>query len=182
MNAPRSPSPPAPKSSSPPHTTRTATLTGDIRPRATDLAEFTAAELVSLYHARSLSPVEATQAVLARIDRLNPRLNAFCHLAPEEALAAAQASEERWMRGEPRSVLDGVPCSIKDLILTKGWPTLRGSFTVDANQPWTSTHPSPRGCAKAAWCSWARRRRRSLAARARRTRRRPASRATRGTG
>ncbi|MBL8288877.1 MAG: amidase [Rubrivivax sp.] len=140
MNAPRPSSPPAPRPPAP-HTTRTATLTGEIRPRATDLAEFTAAELVSLYHTRSLSPVEATQAVLARIDRLNPRLNAFCHLAPEEALASARASEERWMRGEPRSVLDGVPCSIKDLILTKGWPTLRGSLTVDPNQPWDVDAP-----------------------------------------
>jgi aspartyl-tRNA(Asn)/glutamyl-tRNA(Gln) amidotransferase subunit A len=119
----------------------TASITGEIRPRATDLADFTATDLVTLYHGRGLSPVEATQAVLARIEKINPRLNAFCHLAPEEALAAARASEERWMRGAPLSVLDGVPCSIKDLILTKGWPTLRGSHTVDLNQPWHTDAP-----------------------------------------
>jgi len=122
-------------------TTTTSFVGGELRPRATDLPDFTAADLVVLYHSRSLSPVEATKAVLARIDKLNPRLNAFCHLDPEAALAAAHASEERWMRGEPLSVLDGVPASIKDLVLTKGWPTLRGSHTVDPKQPWDVDAP-----------------------------------------
>ena len=63
------------------------------------------------------SPVEATRAVLARIERLEPMLNAFCHLVPEEALAAARASEARWAQAAPRGALDGVPVSIKDLIL-----------------------------------------------------------------
>ncbi|MBI5719682.1 MAG: amidase [Burkholderiales bacterium] len=123
-------------------TTTTSFVGGEMRARATDLADFNATDLVVLYHSRSLSPVEATKAVLARIDKLNPRLNAYCHLAPEAALEAARASEERWMRGEPLSVLDGVPASIKDLILTKGWPTLRGSHTVDPNQPWDVDAPA----------------------------------------
>jgi aspartyl-tRNA(Asn)/glutamyl-tRNA(Gln) amidotransferase subunit A len=122
-------------------TTTSSSFTGELRPRANELADFTAAELVVLYHGRSLSPVEATKAVLARIDKLNPRLNAYCHLDPEHALRSAQASEQRWMRGEPRSVLDGVPCSIKDLILTAGWPTLRGSHTVDPKGPWDVDAP-----------------------------------------
>ncbi|MCW5636997.1 MAG: amidase [Rubrivivax sp.] len=123
--------------------TTSASFTGEIRPRATELADLTATELVALYHTHSVSPVEVTKAVLARIDRLNPKLNAFCHLAPEEALAAARASEARWMRASPLSVLDGVPCTIKDLVLTKGWPTLRGSHTVDPNQPWDVDAPAP---------------------------------------
>ena len=102
---------------------------------ATDLADCTAHELLALYRARKASPVEATRAVLARIDRLQPVLNAFCLRAPaEEALASAAASEARWSRGEPAGDLDGVPVSIKDLILVKGWPTLRGSRTVDPNR------------------------------------------------
>jgi aspartyl-tRNA(Asn)/glutamyl-tRNA(Gln) amidotransferase subunit A len=117
-------------------------FSGDVRSRATDLADFTATELVGAFHSRSISPVEATKAVLGRIERLNPILNAFCHLAPEEALEAARASEERWMRGAPLSVLDGVPASIKDLILTKGWPTLRGSQTVDPKQHWDVDAPA----------------------------------------
>ncbi len=109
---------------------------------ATDLADCSAIELLQLYRSRRASPVEATRAVLARIDRLNPKLNAFCYLAPDEALTAAQASEARWRTGQPCGVLDGVPTSIKDLILTRGWPTLRGSRTVDPNQPWEVDAPA----------------------------------------
>ena len=109
---------------------------------ATDLADCSASELLELYRARRASPLEATQAVLQRIERLNPKLNVFCHLAPQEALAAAQASEARWTAGQPVGALDGVPTSIKDLILTKGWPTLRGSRTVDAKQPWDIDAPA----------------------------------------
>ena len=111
-------------------------------PPATDLADCSATELLQLYRSRQASPVEATRAVLARIDQLNPRLNAFCHLAPDEALASAQASEARWREGRPMGVLDGVPTSIKDLILTRGWPTLRGSRTVDPKQAWDADAPA----------------------------------------
>ena len=120
----------------------TSTFGAEVRSRATDLADFTATDLVSLYHSHSLSPVEVTQAVLKRIDRLNPQLKAFCHVAAEDALAAARDSEARWMRAAPLSVLDGVPASIKDLIVTKGWPTLRGSHTVDPNQAWDMDAPA----------------------------------------
>ena len=108
----------------------------------TDLADCTATLLLRLYRSRQASPVEATQAVLARIARLNPILNAFCHQAPDEALAAARASETRWQRGVPAGELDGVPVSIKDLILVKGWPTRRGSRTVDPAQPWDVDAPA----------------------------------------
>jgi aspartyl-tRNA(Asn)/glutamyl-tRNA(Gln) amidotransferase subunit A len=107
-----------------------------------DLCTTTATELLALYRAKAASPVEVTRAVLARIDALNPQLLAFCHVAPEEALAAARASETRWLRGEPQGALDGVPVSIKDLILAKGWPTLRGSHTVDAAQAWDVDAPA----------------------------------------
>ncbi len=111
-------------------------------PQATDLADCSATELLQLYRSRAASPLEATQAVLARIDKLNPKLNAFCHLAPQEALASARASEARWAAGTPMGALDGVPTSIKDLILTRGWPTLRGSRTVDPQQAWDVDAPA----------------------------------------
>ena len=108
----------------------------------TDLADCTATELIELYRGRRASPVEATQAVLARIGRLEPVLNAFCVVDADRALAAAQTSEARWQRSTPIDILDGVPVSIKDLILTKGWPTLRGSRTIDPNQPWDVDAPA----------------------------------------
>ena len=94
--------------------------------RTDELTQRTASELLAAYAERSVSPVEVTQAVLDRIEALNPTLNAFCLVAADEALAAAAASEVRWQRGEPIGPLDGVPTSIKDLVLTKGWPTRRG--------------------------------------------------------
>jgi aspartyl-tRNA(Asn)/glutamyl-tRNA(Gln) amidotransferase subunit A len=107
-----------------------------------DLTACTAVELLAMYADGTASPVEATRAVFERIERLDPTLNAFCYLAADEALAAAAASEVRWGRGEPIGPLDGVPTSIKDLILTKGWPTLRGSRTVDPDQPWEVDAPA----------------------------------------
>jgi aspartyl-tRNA(Asn)/glutamyl-tRNA(Gln) amidotransferase subunit A len=120
----------------------TRQLPGSAMRTATDLADCSAIELLQLYRSRNASPVEATRAVLARIERLNPKLNAFCHLAPEETLTAARASEARWRAGHPCGVLDGVPASIKDLILARGWPTLRGSRTVDAKQRWDVDAPA----------------------------------------
>ena len=106
-----------------------------------NLADCTATELVNLYRTRQASPVEATQAVFARIAELNPVLNAFCLVDADRALASARAAEARWQQGSPSDILDGVPVSIKDLILTCGWPTLRGSRTVDPKQAWDVDAP-----------------------------------------
>jgi aspartyl-tRNA(Asn)/glutamyl-tRNA(Gln) amidotransferase subunit A len=108
----------------------------------TDLTALTAAELLALYRSGQTSPTEVTSAVLARIERVNPVINAFCHVAADDALASAAASTERWRKGAPCGPLDGVPVSIKDLIVTKGWPTLRGSRTVDPNQAWDVDAPA----------------------------------------
>src|SRR5262249_24509988 len=105
------------------------------------LADCTATELVELYRSGKASPVEATQAVLTRISGLQPKLNAFCIVDAEAALASARASEARWQKQAPIDLLDGVPVSIKDLILTRGWPTLRGSRTIDPKQPWEIDAP-----------------------------------------
>jgi len=113
----------------------------DVNP-PTRLVDCTATELLALYRSRQASPVEATRAVLERIAALNPRLNAFCLVDPDSALASARASEARWLQGTATGDLDGVPVSIKDLILTRGWPTLRGSHTVDEHQPWDVDAPA----------------------------------------
>jgi aspartyl-tRNA(Asn)/glutamyl-tRNA(Gln) amidotransferase subunit A len=106
-----------------------------------DLCSFSAVQLLEKYVRRELSPVEVSKAVLARIEKLNPKLNAFC-LVSDKALDDAKASEARWMAGQPKGLLDGVPVSIKDLLLTKGWPTLRGSKTVDPKGPWNDDAPA----------------------------------------
>ncbi len=106
-----------------------------------DLADCTATELLRLYRSRQASPVEAVNAVFARIDKHNPRLNAFVCLDREGALRSATASSLRWHKAQPAGALDGVPVSIKDLILTTGLPTLRGSHTIAADQPWEVDAP-----------------------------------------
>src|SRR3990172_8401819 len=108
----------------------------------TDLCSLSATELLHLYRTREASPVEATRAVLARIGQLNPVLNCFCLVDETSALASAKESETRWRKREPKGLLDGVPTSIKDLLLTRGWPTLRGSKTVDRKGPWNDDAPA----------------------------------------
>ncbi len=89
-------------------------------------ALLSAEELLGLYARRLLSPVEALEAVTARIAAHNPRVNAFAVLDPQ-ALAAAGESAARWRAGRPLGALDGVPCTVKDLIDVAGLPTRRGS-------------------------------------------------------
>ena len=108
---------------------------------SSDLLTLSAVELLHLYRSKRTSPVEVTRAMLKQINELNPLLNCFCFVAPD-ALAVAKESEARWMKGEPKGMLDGVPVSIKDLLLTKGWPTLRGSRTVDPRGPWNDDAPA----------------------------------------
>lgn len=111
-----------------------------------DLTQCPAHELIALYRSGQASPVEATQAVLSRIERINPQLNAFCLVDADAALSAARASQSRWQAhrssGAPVGELDGVPTSIKDLILTRGWPTLRGSRAIDPRQAWDVDAPA----------------------------------------
>ncbi|MBT5665891.1 MAG: amidase, partial [Rhodospirillaceae bacterium] len=107
----------------------------------TDITRLSASELLRLYRDKSLSPVEVTQAVLARIEQDNPVVNAFCVIDPDQAMASARASEDRWAKGAPCGMVDGVPTTIKDVVLTKGWPTLRGSRAIDPDQPWEDDAP-----------------------------------------
>ena len=96
-----------------------------------DVAYASAVKLLASYRSKALSPVDVTRACFERLDTLEPRINAFCVVDGEGALTAARASEERWRRGVPKGLLDGVPVTIKDLILMQGFPTRRGSHLVD---------------------------------------------------
>ena len=110
---------------------------------ATDPALMTAEELLGHYARRSLSPIEALQAVTERVARLNPSINAFAVMAPQ-ALAAAGESEARWRIGRPLGALDGVPVTVKDLVDLAGHPTRRGSRLTDA-APVSEDAPSVAG-------------------------------------
>ena len=101
-----------------------------------------ATELLRHYRRHELSPVEVIRTVTARIERLEPQLNAFVLWDAEAALGAARASEARWQRNAPLGLLDGVPLSVKDLLLTRGWPTRRGSRTVASEGPWEHDAPA----------------------------------------
>ena len=103
---------------------------------------WSASQLLQAYRTKALSPVEATRSTLSRIEALNGRLNAYCRVDADGAVEAARASEARWARGEPRGLLDGVPVSVKDVLLTRGMPTLQGSRTVNPDQAWADDAPA----------------------------------------
>jgi aspartyl-tRNA(Asn)/glutamyl-tRNA(Gln) amidotransferase subunit A len=94
---------------------------------STDLCFTPATELVRLIRGKALSPVELTRAVLERLERINPTINAFCTVTADRAMDAARSAEARLMRGESAGPIDGIPLSIKDLAFTKGVRTMSGS-------------------------------------------------------
>jgi len=92
-------------------------------------------ELSALMARKALSPVELLEMYLARIDRLNPVLNAIVAFDIEGARAAAQASEQRMMSGTRLGVLDGIPATIKDNLFAKGLPATWGSRLFEGFMP-----------------------------------------------
>jgi aspartyl-tRNA(Asn)/glutamyl-tRNA(Gln) amidotransferase subunit A len=94
-----------------------------------------ATELARMVCDKVLSPVELTQALLRRIEALEPRLNAFARLTPEIALRQARAAEDAVMRGAPLGRLHGVPVTIKDHEAIAGLPTEFGSFIRQGDTP-----------------------------------------------
>jgi len=90
-----------------------------------------AEDMLAAFSRRHLTPVDVLQAVTERIARLNPGLNAFAVINPG-ALQAAGESASRWRSGRPVGILDGVPCTVKDLVDLAGFPTRRGSRTTSA--------------------------------------------------
>jgi aspartyl-tRNA(Asn)/glutamyl-tRNA(Gln) amidotransferase subunit A len=108
----------------------------------TDLALLPAHKLAKLFRRGKASPVEALQAVLARIAKHNATINAFQHLDAEAGLKAARQSEKRWHKGKPLSAIDGVPTTVKDTLWTIGMPTVFGTKANDPAGPWTEDAPA----------------------------------------
>jgi aspartyl-tRNA(Asn)/glutamyl-tRNA(Gln) amidotransferase subunit A len=100
-----------------------------------DLYYMPATDLAAAIRLKQVSPVEVIDTVLTRIEQRNPQLNAFCLVTVEAARQAAQAAEQAVMRGEPLRPLHGVPVSVKDLVITKGVRTMRGSKLYEHDVP-----------------------------------------------
>ena len=107
----------------------------------TEIYKLSASELSEAYRNKSLSPVEVTRSLLDRINKLDKNINAFVFIDEESALKDARDSETRWNSNTQKSNIDGVPTAIKDLLYTKGWPTLRGSKTINKKQEWNDDAP-----------------------------------------
>jgi aspartyl-tRNA(Asn)/glutamyl-tRNA(Gln) amidotransferase subunit A len=89
--------------------------------------DMTAVDLLAAYKSKKLSPVEAVDAVIRRIEAWEPKLKALYAPDFEGARKAAKASERRWQAGKPQGALDGVPITIKENIATKGVPVPLGT-------------------------------------------------------
>ena len=93
----------------------------------TDLAFASIAELAAQLANKEISPVEVTEAALARIEQLEPQLNAFITVTAESARHAARAAEAAILAGHYHGPLHGIPVAIKDLYATRGVATTFGS-------------------------------------------------------
>ena len=93
----------------------------------TELTRLTLVEAMAMLRRRTVSPVELVQAFIARIERLNPALNAFITVTAEQALQQAREAEAEMQRGHWRGPLHGIPLALKDLIDTAGIRTTAAS-------------------------------------------------------
>ena len=97
----------------------------------TALHDMTAADLLAAYKSKKLSPVEAVDGIIKRIEAWEPKLKALYAPDFEGARKAARESEKRWQAGRAQGALDGVPITIKENIATKGVPVPLGSAATD---------------------------------------------------
>ena len=96
----------------------------------TSLHDLSAVDLIAGYKAKQFTPSEVLEDVLSHIAVWEPHIKALYAFDPDGARKAARSSTERWDKGEPHGVLDGVPVTIKDNIATKGQPIPLGAASV----------------------------------------------------
>lgn len=96
-----------------------------------DLSYTSAFNLAKMIKSKRLSPVELIDNTLKRIEEINPKLNAFCFVYPDEALINARAAEDAIINGDTVGPLHGVPIAIKDLTPTRGKRTTMGSYVKE---------------------------------------------------
>lgn len=105
-------------------------MTDGIANPTTQLHDLSAVDLLKGYQARSFSPSEVLDDVLDHVARWEPQLQALYALDPDAARADAKASTARWQKAAPQGALDGVPCTIKENIATKGVPVPLGTIVT----------------------------------------------------
>ncbi len=108
---------------------------GSSQRRDDDVTKLSIREAAELVRRKKISPVELTQACLARIERVNPRLNTFITLTAESALAEAREAESDIQRGRWRGPLHGIPVALKDLFDTAGVKTTAASAVFKDRVP-----------------------------------------------
>jgi len=96
----------------------------------TSLHDLSATDLIAGYRAKQFSPSEVLEEVIAHVARWEPHIKALYLYDPDGARAVARASTDRWQKGEPTGLLDGVPVTIKDNVATKGQPVPLGAASV----------------------------------------------------
>src|SRR4051812_16929418 len=113
--------------------------------------ELSAAELGAAFARGELSPVDVARAQLERIAHWEPRINAMYRVSADTALSEARSAEARWRAHEPRSVLDGVPITLKENIYTRGDPAPIGTRANEDAPPQSADSP-PAARAREAGC------------------------------
>ena len=98
---------------------------------ATELPYLSAGQLSRLIQNKEVSPVEVVEAHLTRIDTLEPMLNSFITLLPDQAMAAAKQAEQDIQAGRYRGPLHGIPLGLKDLYYVRGVRNTSGSRIFD---------------------------------------------------
>jgi len=106
----------------------------------TNFQRYTISEISALFAEKECSPVEITEYCIQKIESYNHKFNAFCHTDYTQARKKAQDAEARWLKNAPLSPIDGIPATIKDLFMVKGWPMRQGSLLLE---PALSTEDSP---------------------------------------
>ncbi|HDZ48439.1 hypothetical protein LCGC14_0035870 [marine sediment metagenome] len=92
-----------------------------------ELHQLTAIQLLNGYRTKTFSPLEVANALVKHVSQWEPHVNALYAYRPDAFIEAAEASTQRWAKGKPSGVLDGVPVTIKELIATKGLPIPGGT-------------------------------------------------------
>ncbi|MEO0681142.1 MAG: amidase [Pseudomonadota bacterium] len=105
-----------------------------------DLAFAGVRQLAEAFRDGSATPADAAEAAFAQIDSRNGEINAFAFVDRDRAFEAAARSAERWKAGRPLSAVDGVPATVKDVMMVDGWETTFGSRVLGSGRPsdWSS--------------------------------------------